>query len=136
MNKEQLAQLVREKRTAKGITQQELADMAGISLRSVQRIENGEVLPRSYTLRVIAEKLGFDIAPTIEDSITPEEEEGADQTNAVPGNGSGSAGKVSSYPARHEQTAQTHPDIRHRLNHAHGHSSLHLPIGPLSRNRF
>ena len=84
MNKEQLAQLVREKRTAKGITQQELADMAGISLRSVQRIENGEVLPRSYTLRVIAEKLGFDIAPTIEDSITPEEEAGADQTNAVP----------------------------------------------------
>lgn len=66
MNKEKLAQLVREKRTGKGITQQELADMAGISLRSVQRIENGEVLPRSYTLRVIAEKLDFDATGTKE----------------------------------------------------------------------
>ena len=83
MNKEQLAQLVREKRTAKGITQQELADMAGISLRSVQRMENGEVLPRSYTLRVIAEKLGFDIALTIKDSIIPEEEADAGQINTV-----------------------------------------------------
>jgi transcriptional regulator with XRE-family HTH domain len=71
MNKDRLAKLVREKRTAKGITQQELADMAGISLRSVQRMENGEVLPRSFTLRVIAEKLDFDIAPTTKDGIIP-----------------------------------------------------------------
>jgi transcriptional regulator with XRE-family HTH domain len=83
MDKGQLAQLVREKRTAKGITQQELADLAGISLRSVQRMENGEVLPRSYTLRVIAEKLGFDFPPTIEDSTTPGEDLGAGQTNAA-----------------------------------------------------
>ncbi|HEY4335837.1 MAG TPA: helix-turn-helix domain-containing protein [Puia sp.] len=58
-NKQQLATLIREARAAKGYTQQELSDLAGISLRSVQRIENGEVAPRAYTLNIIFEKLGI-----------------------------------------------------------------------------
>jgi transcriptional regulator with XRE-family HTH domain len=59
LNRGQIARLVKEGRSAKGVTQQELSEKAGISLRSVQRIENGEVLPRPYTIRVLAEQLGF-----------------------------------------------------------------------------
>src|SRR5579872_3754622 len=58
-SKETIARLVREARIAKGYTQQELSDKAQISLRSVQRIENAEVAPRMYTLKILAEQLGF-----------------------------------------------------------------------------
>lgn len=51
--------LIKEARVSKGITQQELADLTGISLRSVQRIENGEVTPRAYTLRTLYTQLGL-----------------------------------------------------------------------------
>ena len=61
LSKQEIAALVKEGRSAKGYTQQELADLAKLSLRSVQRIENGEVLPRSYTLRMLAEHLNFPI---------------------------------------------------------------------------
>lgn len=59
VQKDIIARAIREGRAAKGLTQQELADLAGISLRSVQRIEGGEVSPRAYTLRVLGEKLGI-----------------------------------------------------------------------------
>src|SRR5579863_9589337 len=62
LSKQEIAALVKEGRSAKGYTQQELADLAKLSLRSVQRIENGEVLPRSYTLRMLAQHLNFPIS--------------------------------------------------------------------------
>lgn len=55
----QIAQQLKSERLSKGLTQQELANETGISLRSIQRIENGEVYPRSFTLKVLAEKLGL-----------------------------------------------------------------------------
>ncbi|MDT3401754.1 helix-turn-helix domain-containing protein [Mucilaginibacter terrae] len=51
----QTARIVKEARLQKALTQKELAALAGISLRSLQRIEKGEVLPRAYTWR----QLGF-----------------------------------------------------------------------------
>jgi len=59
LDKEKISALVKEGRLEKGYTQQELADLVKINLRSVQRIENAEVLPRLYTLRILADKLGF-----------------------------------------------------------------------------
>ncbi|NCI46326.1 helix-turn-helix domain-containing protein [Sediminibacterium soli] len=50
--------VIRNGRMAKCITQQELSEKTGISLRSVQRIENEEVIPRAYTVKVLAEYLG------------------------------------------------------------------------------
>lgn len=47
-------------RQQKGFTQEELADLSGLSVRTIQRIENGESVPRSYTLRMIANALGKD----------------------------------------------------------------------------
>jgi transcriptional regulator with XRE-family HTH domain len=49
----EIARRVKEGRIQKNYTQQELASMAGISLRSIQRIENAEVLPRAYTLKAL-----------------------------------------------------------------------------------
>ncbi len=54
------AHQLKTKRLSKGFTQQELADSTGISLRSIQRIESGEVYPRSFTLKALCEKLDLD----------------------------------------------------------------------------
>jgi transcriptional regulator with XRE-family HTH domain len=51
---EMIAALVKEGRTAKGYTQKELAELSNISIRSIQRIENGEILPRNYTIKTLA----------------------------------------------------------------------------------
>lgn len=48
---------LKARRTAQGLTQGQLSELAGISLRSVQRIENGEVNARGYTLQLLQEKL-------------------------------------------------------------------------------
>lgn len=56
---QELALLIRNGRSKKNITQQELAEITGISLRSIQRMENAEVFPGSYTLKIVAEHLGI-----------------------------------------------------------------------------
>lgn len=54
-----IASLVKEGRIAKGYTQKELSELSNISIRSIQRIENAEIHPRSYTLKTLAEILGI-----------------------------------------------------------------------------
>lgn len=61
LGKTEIAALVRTGRTAKGYTQQELADRTCVTLRSIQRIEKGDVLPREYTLRLLEQQLGITI---------------------------------------------------------------------------
>jgi transcriptional regulator with XRE-family HTH domain len=48
-------------RKSRGLTQEELAEVCGLSLRAVQRIEAGETSPRPYTIRVIAQALGVPV---------------------------------------------------------------------------
>ena len=55
-----LGQLIKDLRTKIGMTQEELAEKTDISVRTIQRIENGEVDPRSYTLQKIASALSID----------------------------------------------------------------------------
>jgi transcriptional regulator with XRE-family HTH domain len=57
--KQMIAGRVKESRLAKGYTQQELSDLSNISVRSIQRIENGEIIPRSYTLKTLGGILGI-----------------------------------------------------------------------------
>ncbi len=49
---------LQELRSSKGITQRELAEVSNVNLRTIQRIESGEVNPRSSTLKVLAKALG------------------------------------------------------------------------------
>jgi XRE family transcriptional regulator, regulator of sulfur utilization len=44
-------------RQQKGFTQEELATLTGLSIRTIQRIESGESIPRSFTLKAIAKAL-------------------------------------------------------------------------------
>lgn len=54
---------IRELRLNKGMTQENLADKTGISTRSIQRIENGQVIPRTDSIRKISIALSvpFDV---------------------------------------------------------------------------
>jgi transcriptional regulator with XRE-family HTH domain len=49
-------------RKQKGLTQEELAEQTKLTVRTIQRIENGENIPRAYTLKALAAALdiGFD----------------------------------------------------------------------------
>lgn len=47
-------------RKQKGLTQEELADMANITVRTVQRIESGQTIPRAFTLKSLEQALGTD----------------------------------------------------------------------------
>ena len=53
-------QKIKDLRIKKGMTQEELANKTELSVRTIQRIENGEVDPRSYTLHSIASALDVD----------------------------------------------------------------------------
>ena len=48
-------------RKAKGLTQEELAELSKVNLRTIQRIENGENEPRGKTLVLICEVLDLDV---------------------------------------------------------------------------
>lgn len=67
MTQPELGNKVSSLRLAKGLTQTELAECCSLSLRTIQRIESAEVLPRAYTVRQIFEALGesnyFDPTP-------------------------------------------------------------------------
>lgn len=55
-------QLIREKRLIKGMTQEDLAGKTNTSARTIQRIENGEVIARAYTLQNIAAVLDIEFS--------------------------------------------------------------------------
>jgi len=49
-----LSQKISAARNKKGITQEELAGLMKVSVRTIQRIESGESFPRKYTLKAVA----------------------------------------------------------------------------------
>lgn len=65
---------IKELRIKKGMTQEELADMTELSARTIQRIEKGEVDPRSYTLQMIAKALEVDYSLFLENESTEDKE--------------------------------------------------------------
>lgn len=52
---------IRKGRLAKGYTQVKLSELTNVSLRSIQRIESGEVKPRTDTLNLLAAQLEINI---------------------------------------------------------------------------
>lgn len=61
MNNLNLAERVKELRNRKGWSQEVLAEESGLSLRTIQRIENNETVPRGDTLKRLA--LALDTSP-------------------------------------------------------------------------
>ena len=75
MNQPELGKKILELRLGKGLTQTELATHCNVSMRTIQRIEAAEVIPRSFTLKMIFANLDYDFYKSneiIETSIRKE----------------------------------------------------------------
>ena len=66
MKQPELGKKISDLRKSKGLTQEELVDKCNISVRTLQRIEIGEVTPRSYTIKTILAALDFDLSTVSE----------------------------------------------------------------------
>ncbi|MDT7832176.1 helix-turn-helix transcriptional regulator [Flavobacteriaceae bacterium S356] len=73
MKQPELGKKISELRKQKGFTQEELVEQCNINVRTIQRIEAGDVTPRSYTVRTILEALGVDTSIFFKESINEEE---------------------------------------------------------------
>ncbi len=62
MKQPELGHKIQNWRKAKGLTQEELVEKCNLNVRTLQRIEAGEVLPRSYTVKTILEVLNVDFS--------------------------------------------------------------------------
>ncbi|UHG94518.1 helix-turn-helix domain-containing protein [Spirosoma oryzicola] len=76
-------QKIKEIRLKQGMTQQELALEANINLRTVQRIENEEVIPRSYTLKIIAKALHIEESELIDSNPSGNDQQNPRQGKAM-----------------------------------------------------
>src|SRR5690554_7118081 len=75
MKQPELGIKILELRKAKGLTQEELVERCNINVRTIQRIEAGEVMPRSYTIKSIMDALDydFDATPVAEETQSTED---------------------------------------------------------------
>jgi transcriptional regulator with XRE-family HTH domain len=67
MKQPELGRKITELRKEKGLTQEELVDKCNISVRTLQRIETGEVMPRVYTVKTILAALDYDLSKISDD---------------------------------------------------------------------
>ena len=57
----EIHQFIKERRSLLGITQQDLADISGIGLRTIKQIETGKGNPALHTLQKVVDVLGLEI---------------------------------------------------------------------------
>ena len=58
---DKLANRLRERREAKGLTQAQLADMIGVSRKTVNTVENGVFVPSTIVALKLAGALGYSV---------------------------------------------------------------------------
>jgi transcriptional regulator with XRE-family HTH domain len=58
MKQPELGKRIAELRQSQGLTQEELVEKCNLNVRTIQRIESGEVTPRNYTIKAIFDALG------------------------------------------------------------------------------
>ena len=66
----ELGERLKELRTGLNYSQKELSEKTGLTLRTIQRIENNEVKPSLYSLKVIGEVLKTDLSEFVKTSET------------------------------------------------------------------
>lgn len=69
MKQPYLGQKIAELRKSKGLTQENLVERSKISVRTIQRIENGEANPRNYTIEKILSALESDKEVLLQDEV-------------------------------------------------------------------
>jgi transcriptional regulator with XRE-family HTH domain len=68
MRQPELGRKILELRKAKGLTQEELVSQCNLNIRTLQRIESGEVLPRANTMKLILTVLDYEFINSLEES--------------------------------------------------------------------
>lgn len=63
MNQPALGKKIAELRKSKGLTQEELVTKCQLNIRTLQRIESGEVVPRIYTVKAVFAALDYEYDP-------------------------------------------------------------------------
>jgi len=66
----EIGERLKELRTGLNYSQKELSEQTGLTLRTIQRIENNEVKPSLYSLKVIGEALKTDLFEFVKKSDT------------------------------------------------------------------
>lgn len=61
-------EIIKERRALLGLTQQDLADYSGLSVRLIKSIESGKGNPSFNTLYKIAEPLGLEIVMKVKEA--------------------------------------------------------------------
>ena len=61
---------LKELRTSLNCSQKELSEQTGLTLRTIQRIENNEVKPSLYSVKVLGEVLKTDLSEFVKSSDT------------------------------------------------------------------
>jgi len=68
MRQPELGRKILELRKAKGLTQEELVSRCNLNIRTLQRIESGEVIPRANTMKLILTVLDYEFINSLEES--------------------------------------------------------------------
>jgi transcriptional regulator with XRE-family HTH domain len=66
----EIGERLKELRTSLNYSQKELSEQTGLTLRTIQRIENNEVKPSLHSLKVIGEALKTDLSEFVNKSDT------------------------------------------------------------------
>ncbi|WP_159501783.1 type II toxin-antitoxin system Y4mF family antitoxin [Microbacterium sp. 18062] len=68
------AETLKARRRRLGLTQQDLADLAGVSARSVHEVERGKATVRLDVLTAVATALGLELTLTLRGTTAPRDE--------------------------------------------------------------
>ena len=66
----EIGERLKDLRTGLNYSQKELSEQTGLTLRTIQRIENNEVKPSLYSLKVLGEALKTDLSEFVKKSDT------------------------------------------------------------------
>ncbi|MBP7503798.1 MAG: helix-turn-helix domain-containing protein [Prolixibacteraceae bacterium] len=83
MKKEDFGEKLIEVRRVQGLTQEDVAKMCRITVRTIQRIESGKVLPRAYTIKTISENLGISFFETSNHIVKKKEQQSNRKTQPL-----------------------------------------------------
>jgi len=75
MKKKDFREKLIEVRKVRGLTQEDVAKKCKITVRTIQRLESGQVLPRAYTIKVISENLGISFFETSINDVKDKEQQ-------------------------------------------------------------
>ena len=64
----EIHQFIKDRRALLGITQQDLADISGVGLRTIKLIETGKGNPALHTLQKVVEVLGMELVLKIKNT--------------------------------------------------------------------